>query len=170
MSEYLATAEEGLNPRRRYLVAAGHLLLPDEPEAVHLALYTWHERAGAWLVGQSLCGRSVEGTPLFDGTGPSCAACEVYRATYEAALAREAARLHSPVGRSGARHPEDTPENGAWCTVWLEGNWRWVTSRMTTEQREYAADRVAAYGRVLAAADGEDRPEPEGLRWWRTEG
>jgi hypothetical protein len=163
-----ALVETGLNPRRRYLVAAGRLLLPGEPEVVHLALYTWEERLGAWLVGQALCGRSVEGVALFDGTGPSCEACGIYRPTYEAALAREVALLHPPAGRTGARHPDDTAENGAWGTVWLEGNWRWLTSRMTTAQREYAADRVAAWSRVLAAADGEQgRPEPDGLRWWR---
>jgi hypothetical protein len=63
----------------------------------------------------------------------------------------------------------DTPENGAWFTVWLEsGKWRWTTQKMTTEQREYAADRVAAYSQHLAHCDGElGRGEPEGLRWWR---
>lgn len=63
---------------------------------------------------------------------------------------------------------DDTPENGAWHAVWLEGKWSWITSRMTTVQREYAADRVAAYSRYLAACDNElGRGEPEGLRWWR---
>ncbi|MGW5003290.1 hypothetical protein ACWEP8_37180 [Streptomyces hydrogenans] len=167
----LALAEAGLNPRRRYLVAAGRLLLPGEPEDVHLALYTWEERLGAWLVGQALCGRSVEGSGLFDGTGPSCGACGEYRAVYETALAREVALLHPPASRPGARHPDDTVENGAWGTVWLEGNWRWLTSRMTTAEREYAADRVAAWSRVLAAADGEQgRSKPDGLRWWRDDG
>jgi hypothetical protein len=62
-------------------------------------------------------------------------------------------------------------ENGAWFTVWLEGKWRWVTSRMTTPQREYAADCVAAYSRCLATVDGDlEREEPEGLRWWREAG
>lgn len=62
----------------------------------------------------------------------------------------------------------DTPENGAWHTVWLESKWQWITSRMTTPQREYAADCVAAYSRYLASCDGElEREEPEGLRWWR---
>ena len=65
----------------------------------------------------------------------------------------------------------DTPENGAWHTVWLEGKWRWVTSRMTTPQREYAADRVAAYDRYLAHCDSDlGRGELEGLRWWREVG
>jgi len=65
---------------------------------------------------------------------------------------------------------DDTPENGAWHTVWLEGRWSWVTKKMPVVQREYAADRVAAYSRYLAALDGDlERGEPEGLRWWREE-
>jgi hypothetical protein len=56
--------------------------------------------------------------------------------------------------------------------VWLEsGKWRWTTQKMTTPQREYAADCVAAYSRYLATEDGDlERAEPEGLRWWREEG
>jgi hypothetical protein len=63
----------------------------------------------------------------------------------------------------------DTVENGAWFTVWLEsGKWRWTTQKMTTPQREYAADCVAAYSRYLATCDGDlERGEPDGLRWWR---
>lgn len=62
----------------------------------------------------------------------------------------------------------DTTESGAWMTVWLEGKWQWITSKMTTEQREYAADRVAAHSRHLAACAGDPgRGEPDGLRWWR---
>ena len=73
--------------------------------------------------------------------------------------------------RQAAREA-DSAENGAWFTVWLEsGKWRWTTSKMTTEQREYAADRVAAYSRYLAECDNDpDRGEPEGLRWWREAG
>lgn len=65
----------------------------------------------------------------------------------------------------------DTPENGAWFTVWLEGKWSWITQKMTTEQREYAADCVAAYNRYLAECDNDlERGEPDGLRWWREAG
>ncbi|CAM5496087.1 MULTISPECIES: hypothetical protein [Streptomyces] len=61
-----------------------------------------------------------------------------------------------------------SPGDGAWHTVWLEGKWRWITSRMTTPEREHAADAVARHNAVLAAADNDpDRGEPEGLRWWR---
>lgn len=63
---------------------------------------------------------------------------------------------------------ETTPADGAWGTVWLEGDWRWITSRMTTEQREYAADCVARWSASLAEQDGDlEREEPTGLRWWR---
>ncbi|MFJ2202452.1 hypothetical protein [Streptomyces violaceusniger] len=61
-----------------------------------------------------------------------------------------------------------SPGDGAWHTVWLEGKWRWITSRMTTAEREHAADSVARHNAVLAAADNDpDRGEPTDLRWWR---
>ncbi|MFE1383505.1 hypothetical protein ACFW6S_31620 [Streptomyces sp. NPDC058740] len=157
----MPSGARALDVRRRYLVVVGHLQLPDEPEAVHLALYTWHERLGDWLVGQGLCGRSVP-----------CTMCAAYLPTYEQALAQELAALHGCAeDRTARAHAGDTVENGAWFTVWLEGGWKWVTSRMTTEQREYAADRVAAYSAYLAAVDGEpERGVLAGLRWWRDSG
>ncbi|MCW7991288.1 hypothetical protein XF35_40335 [Streptomyces platensis subsp. clarensis] len=168
----LARGGEDLDVRRRYLVAAGHLQLPAEPEAVHLALYSWQDRLEDWVVGQGLCGRSVDSVPLFGGAAASCGSCLSYLPAYEEALRREVTALE---GRAEARtaraHAGDTVENGAWFTVWLEARWEWVTSRMTTEQREYAADRVAAYSAYLAAVDGEpERGEPAGLRWWRDSG
>jgi hypothetical protein len=64
----------------------------------------------------------------------------------------------------------DTAENEAWHSVWLHGNWRYLTSKMTTPVREHAAACVEQYARVLAEADGEPgRPGPQGLRWWRYE-
>jgi hypothetical protein len=63
---------------------------------------------------------------------------------------------------------ETTPGDDAWGTVWLEGNWRYLTSKMTTPAREHAADAVARWSAALAKTDGEpDRGEPGGLRWWR---
>lgn len=60
------------------------------------------------------------------------------------------------------------PGDAAWHSVWLHGDWRWLTKNMTTAEREHAADAVARYGAHLDAIDGEDRSEePEGLRWWR---
>ncbi|MFB9558613.1 hypothetical protein [Streptomyces roseoviridis] len=164
----IATRGEGLDVRRRYLVPAGHLQLPGEPTDVHLSLYTWHDRLDGWLVGQALCGRSVEGVPVF-GRCATCAGCAGWLPTYEQALGQELAALRSRAEDRTARAlAGDTVENGAWFTVWLESRWEWVTSRMTTEQREYAADRVAAYSAYLAELDGEpERKEPDGLRWWR---
>lgn len=60
------------------------------------------------------------------------------------------------------------PGDAAWHSVWLHGNWRWLTKNMTTPEREHAADAVARYGTYLDTIDGADRSaEPEGLRWWR---
>jgi hypothetical protein len=56
----------------------------------------------------------------------------------------------------------------AWGSIWLHGEWRYLTSKMTTPQRELAADGVARWSAELAAVDNDpDRGEPEGLRWWR---
>jgi hypothetical protein len=62
----------------------------------------------------------------------------------------------------------DLVADGAWGTVWLHGKWRYLTSQMTTAEREHAADAVARWSAMLAAEDNDpDRSEPEGLRWWR---
>lgn len=64
--------------------------------------------------------------------------------------------------------PPPTAGDGAWHSVWLHGDWRWLTRNMTTEQREHAADAVARYSAYLAQQDNEPgRGEPEDLRWWR---
>ncbi|MFD8839797.1 hypothetical protein [Streptomyces griseofuscus] len=60
------------------------------------------------------------------------------------------------------------PGDAAWHSVWLHGNWRWLTKNMATPEREHAADAVARYGTYLDTIDGADRTEePDGLRWWR---
>ncbi|MFD4921127.1 hypothetical protein ACFWNE_07385 [Streptomyces goshikiensis] len=56
----------------------------------------------------------------------------------------------------------------AWGTVWLHSKWQYITSQMTTAERELAADAVARWSAALNAHDGEPTTgEPEGLRWWR---
>ena len=82
--------------------------------------------------------------------------------------AREQAQDTLTVIDAALRGDKPSPGDGAWHTVWLEGKWRWITSRMTTPEREHAADAVARHNATLAAADGEpDRGEPSDLRWWR---
>lgn len=159
------------DPRRRYLVPVARIRLPDEPEVVHLALYEWVPRMEGWLHGTALCGVSTEQGPLAEGTEVTCPGCQHYQPTYQAVLDSQGAASESADERRRRRDAAgDTTENGAWHTVWLESDWRWVTSRMTTPQREYAADRVAAYSRYLETVDGAGREgEPEGLRWWREE-
>lgn len=149
--------EQGLDRSRRYLRPVARLQLPDEPDLVHLAVYEWLPMFEAWATGPGLCGRSTAQGPLEEGMEVTCPDCQHYQPTYQAALDAQA------VAAAG-----NTTENGAWHTVWLEGKWRWITSRMTTPQREYAADCVAAYSRYLATCDADlEREEPEGLRWWR---
>jgi hypothetical protein len=55
------------------------------------------------------------------------------------------------------------PGDAAWHSVWLHGNWRYLTKQMTTAEREHAADAVARYSAHLEP----DEPEIDDLRWWR---
>lgn len=55
------------------------------------------------------------------------------------------------------------PGDAAWHSVWLHGNWAWLTKNMTTPEREHAADAVQRYSSHLEP----DEPEIDGLRWWR---
>ncbi|MGW2721465.1 hypothetical protein [Streptomyces sp. NPDC001492] len=60
------------------------------------------------------------------------------------------------------------PGDAAWGSVWLHGNWQWLTKNMTTPERELAADAVARWSAALNAEDSDlEAGEPEGLRWWR---
>jgi len=68
---------------------------------------------------------------------------------------------------TGFRGDEPTPLEAAMHSVWLHGDWRWLTRKMTTEEREAAADAVQRYSNKLRADDGEDPAPLEGLRWWR---
>lgn len=77
-------------------------------------------------------------------------------------------RHQCPLGDWENPRMMDTPGNGAWYSVWLHSDWKYLTRKMTTEQRELAADRVAQYSLYLGSCEGDwHRPEPEGLRWWR---
>jgi hypothetical protein len=61
------------------------------------------------------------------------------------------------------------PGDAAWHSVWLHGDWRYLTKQMiSTAEREHSADAVARYRAHLDTIDGADRSEePEDLRWWR---
>jgi tRNA-dihydrouridine synthase len=55
------------------------------------------------------------------------------------------------------------PDDAAWHSVWLHGNWRHLTKNMTTPEREHAADAVARYSAHVEP----DEPAIADLRWWR---
>jgi hypothetical protein len=167
-----ATEATELDKSRRYLVPVARLELPGEPDLVHLSLYEWLPQFEAWATGLGLCGTSTRQGALPSGTKVTCPGCLRWQPVYEQILAQQALDAEASERKRRAEAAAgDTVENGAWFTVWLEGKWRWVTSRMTTPQREYAADCVAAYSRCLATVDGDlEREEPEGLRWWREAG
>ncbi|MGW4270782.1 hypothetical protein ACWEGQ_00090 [Streptomyces seoulensis] len=63
----------------------------------------------------------------------------------------------------GITEGKPLPGDAAWHSVWLHGDWRWLTKNMTTAEREHAADAVARYSAHLEP----DESEIDGLRWWR---
>ncbi len=67
------------------------------------------------------------------------------------------------------RPGEGDPLDAAMWTVWLEGKWRWVTAKMSTEEREAAVAAVLRADRVLKG----DEPEEDLLTrydvaWWES--
>lgn len=79
------TAE--LDKTRRYLRPVRATVISDDPEGVHLAVYSWLEVFDAWATGPGLCGESMKQGPLPGGTVVTCARCEEWRPKYERYLA-----------------------------------------------------------------------------------
>lgn len=86
--------------------------------------------------------------------------------THRAFVEGIGADLQAVIAESKADGPTG-PGDDAWGTVWLHTDWRYVTSKMTTPERECAADAVARWSAKLNEYDGEGDVELEGLRWWR---
>lgn len=82
-------------------------------------------------------------------------------------MAREHQLRLAAESRDGTLKTEPAPMDGAMHSVWLHGKWRWLTSKMTTEQREAAADAVQRYSTWLNRQDDELSGEVLDLRWWR---
>jgi hypothetical protein len=64
--------------------------------------------------------------------------------------------------------PKSSPLDAAMYTIYLYGNWRSLTRKMTTERRDAAADAIDRYAAHLVQLD----PKLGGWivradRWWR---
>ena len=69
---------------------------------------------------------------------------------------------------TASRGGEPTPLESAMHSVWLHGDWRWLTRKMTTEEREAAADAVQRYSDYVSQDEDEEFRGPiTDLRWWR---
>ncbi|WP_329126156.1 hypothetical protein [Streptomyces sp. NBC_01353] len=160
-----------LDPQRRYLVPVARVNLPEEPDVVHLALYQWLDSFEAWATGRALCGHSTAQGALSETTEVTCPRCLEYRTDYERYIAPGYDPADDDPKALRARIAGlESAAAGAWGSVWLHGNWRYLTGQMTTEEREHAADAVVRWQAGLTAMDGVERTEPDGLRWWREAG
>lgn len=87
-----------LDKTRRYLRPVAATIISDDPDGVHLAVYSWLEMFGEWATGPGLCGESMRQGPLPEGTAVTCRRCEEWRPRYERYLA------------PGYRPEDDDPE------------------------------------------------------------
>ena len=56
--------------------------------------------------------------------------------------------------------------DAAMFSVWLHGDWRWLTQKMATEQREAAADAVQRADEWAARDEARPNDPITDLRWW----
>lgn len=82
-----ATEATELDKTRRYLRPVRATIISDDPDGVHLAVYSWLEMFDAWVTGPGICGESMMQGPLPEGTAVTCEDCEAYRPKYERYLA-----------------------------------------------------------------------------------
>lgn len=61
---------------------------------------------------------------------------------------------------------EPDPLDYAMWTVYMQGDWRWVTQCMTSEAREAAVSAVMRYDRWLLSTDGEPPSPRDRFVWW----
>lgn len=87
-----------LDRSRRYLRPVQATCISEDPDGVHLAVYSWLEMFDAWATGPGLCGESMQQGPLPEGTEVTCASCLEWQPKYERWLA------------PGYRPEDDDPE------------------------------------------------------------
>lgn len=105
----------------------------------------------------AICG-PVEYEQLFIGDDPS-------------QLRQQAVAWMRSKGYDAIPAPGTVPESvldAAMHSVWLHGDWRFLTSKMSGEEREAAAAAVERYHQVMDVAEGKPSApvDPSGLRWW----
>ena len=87
-----------LDKTRRYLRPVQATIISDDPDGVHLAVYSWLPMFDAWVTGPGICGESMRQGPLPGGTTVTCYDCLKWQPKYE--------RMLSP----GYRREDDDPE------------------------------------------------------------
>lgn len=76
-----------LDKTRRYLRPVRAMPISDDPDGVHLAVYSWLEAFDAWVTGPGICGESTEQGVLPGGTVVTCVRCLEWKPKYVRYLA-----------------------------------------------------------------------------------
>lgn len=74
---------------------------------------------------------------------------------------------HLAVVAEGREAGQPSYLESAMHSVWLHGDWRYLTSKMTAEEREAAAVAVQRYSTWLNRQDPSLTSEVLDLRWWQ---
>jgi hypothetical protein len=140
MTDQTATDATELDKTRRYLRPVRATIISDDPDGVHLAVYSWLEMFDAWVTGPGICGESMQQGPLPEGTVVTCPRCEEWRPKYERMLA------------PGYRPEDDDPEV---LRQRAESAERQVAQAqaLVAKWRQVAAEREGAVVLVGVAAD-----------------
>lgn len=129
-----------LDKGRRYLRPVRATIISDNPDSVHLAVYSWLEMFDAWATGPGICGESMQQGPLPEGTEVTCPSCLEWKPKYERWLA------------PGYRPEDDDPEVLRARAETAERQVKQAQA-LVAKWRQVAAEREGAVVRVGVAAD-----------------
>lgn len=129
-----------LDKTRRYLRPVQATIISDDPDGVHLSVYSWLAMFEEWATGPALCGESMRQGALPEGTEVTCPACLEYRPRYERMLA------------PGYRREDDDPEALRKRAETAEQQVRQAQA-LAAEWRRVAAGQADAVILVGVAAD-----------------
>lgn len=154
----MSTVDGPRNLRAAQEIADNVRRLLDEMEAADSASYDVVMGLSAQVANSIALGQLYNGIALTVAT-----AANIRRNGAVAGLADGWAEVLTPRTEPATEEPDSL--DYAMFTVWLEGNWKWVTKKMTTEAREAAVAAVLRYDAV-SGDPSEDRLPRSSLAWW----
>jgi hypothetical protein len=139
MTDQTATEATDLDKTRRYLRPVAATIISDDPDGVHLAVYSWLPMFDEWATGPGLCGESMRQGALPEGTQATCPRCLEWQPKYERMLA------------PGYRPEDDDPEILRQRLAEAREETRKVRERLRLTTDEKVADLAGPTNDLLCA-------------------